>query len=204
VGTNGIFSSVSVTNIYTGNVSATSANFTGTLTSVNGQFTTLTSTNGQVTTLTSTNGQVTTLTSANCNVTGTLTSAALVANTLTLASSFVQTYTPSISFGTNMTADGSTLGYYFTIGALKAAWLNLPVRWTGSATATGTSSASLPVGFFTSIRLYVPSISTVGNTAYQLITGDGVTTSVVKWYLFAPGGANSTSSAQLHMLVIGT
>jgi hypothetical protein len=127
----------------------------------------------------------------------------------TLPASIVTSYTPTVTAGANLTPNGASTGRYMNLGGIKMAWGEINLRWTTNNDRTTTTTATLPASFFTTIHTFIPSISTVGMTAYQAVTGDGYTTgseSIIKFYNWVPlnNAANSTTSMVVSFLVIGT
>ena len=134
----------------------------------------------------------------------TVTTTSLTTDTLTLPSSFITSYTPIVTVGTNLTTDGTATGYRMTFGSLKLVFGEIPLRWSTGATSSGTTTVTLPSSFFSSVLVYVPSISSVGNTAVQYVNGDGATTSTVKFYCSAPSSTVTVTTLKITFLVIGT
>jgi hypothetical protein len=95
-----------------------------------------------------------------------------------------------------------------SLGGIKMAWGEINLKWTTVNDRTTTTTATLPPSFFTTITTYIPSISTVGMTAYQGVNGDGYTTgseSIIKFYnTVFEENAGTTSSMVVSFLVIGT
>ena len=93
----------------------------------------------------------------------------------TFISGGVQTYTPSVGAISGGSYSGQT-GFYINIGGWKLSWGNITI----GSTANGTHVTGItlpPSNFFNTISIWLPSIPSVGNYAYQTVSGDSILSS---------------------------
>lgn len=141
-------------------------------------------------------------------ITGETVSATTLVSTggLTLPSSIVTSYTPTVSAGTSLATNGTATGYYMTLGGIKLCWGEIPLKWTGAVTQSGTTQVSLPTSFFSTITNYQNSVAMVGNQQNQYISGDNynVASSWIRFYLSSPTTLNSSVTVNVCFFLIGT
>ena len=106
-------------------------------------------------------------------------------------------YTQTIGTVTGGTATPAG-AYYMRLGGLKLAFGVISCSLTGSNIHV--SGASLPSNFFTAPIAFFPSVESVGNAAYQHVSGDGLSASSFAFY---SDGGSSGSSIATSWLVLG-
>ena len=105
---------------------------------------------------------------------------------------------------TNTGNNGGT-GYYINLGGIKICWgaMGSPLlTGIGANSTTSALSVSLPVGFFSTIQYGSATLTNVGISAQQYITGNGFTISSIGYYI--TNNSASTVTAGISWLAIGT
>lgn len=110
-------------------------------------------------------------------------------------------YTPTATVGNGSVS--TTNGSCLNLGGLKLYWGGA----TGNNDASSTAHVTLtiPPSFFTSsLYLYLPTISSVGNAAHQFVSGDGFDGSHHGFYVQDFNGQGSNAGWTVNWLIIGS